>query len=132
MNAAAIVDKLLEADPDDMSPETLRDYLTTPYTPRYARSTVNLGDSNLWSNESALKKAFTWLTRIGATPNWGSVNIHYYQQEQCKAIDAIHAACTDKGIKPGWTRLRRGVIQVFSEGKWVPVARVGMGAIVPL
>lgn len=131
MNAVAIVDRLLEADPDDMSPEALRGYLTTDYSPAYRRGTVDLG-GNLWSDGNRLGRAFAWLTRIGAAPKFGSVPIHYYQQDQAKAIDAIEAAAANAGMPMGWARFRSGIIQMFHAGKWVPVARVDRGAIVPL
>jgi hypothetical protein len=130
LSSTEIVNVLLEAD-DDLSPEAMKDYLMTDYTPRYQKGTVDLTGAIL-SDDSKLSKAFSWLTRIGAAPKFGSVPIHYYQQDQFKAIDAICAAAKAKGIEMSWARYRNGKIFMFSAGKWVPVARLDFGTISPV
>lgn len=108
----------------------MKDYLMTDYTPRYQRHTVDLTGAIL-SDERKLSKAFSWLTRIGAAPKFGTLPIHYYQQDQFKAIDAINAAARAKGVPMGWARYRGGQIFMFHGGKWVLIARLDRGDIEP-
>lgn len=52
----------------------------------------------IWSDDTKLRRVFSWLTRIGAAPKFGSLPIHYYQQDQCKAIDDLIAAAKMKNL----------------------------------
>lgn len=54
----------------------------------------------IWSDDTKLRRVFTWLTRIGAAPKFGTLPIVYYQQDQCDAIDALETAMKVKGIAP--------------------------------
>lgn len=131
MKALVIVNRLLEADPDEMSPEMMQAYLAQPYDPPYRRHTVDLS-AEIWNNENKLRKAFSWLTRIGAAPKFGTLPIQYYQQDQVKAIDAIKAAARPKGIELGWVHYRNGRILAYHQGRWVPIARLDFGEITPI
>lgn len=53
-----------------------------------------------WSDEKSIRKVFSWLTRIGAAPKFGSRPIGWYQQHQCKAIEIIQKRCTDALLPP--------------------------------
>jgi hypothetical protein len=130
-SSTEIVNRLLETDPDELSPEGMKDYLMTDYMPRYQKGTVDLSGAML-SDDRKLSRAFSWLTRIGAAPKFGTLPIQYYQQDQFKAIDAINAAAKAKGVETGWARYRNGQIFMFSAGKWVPIARLTLGTITPV
>lgn len=45
--------------------------------------------SEIWGDDNKLSRVFRWLTRIGAAPKFGSMPIHYYQQDQVKAIESL-------------------------------------------
>lgn len=130
-SSTEIVNALLEADPDDLSPDQMLAYAKQDYQPGYRQHTTNL-NQEIWTDDRLLRRAFSWLTRIGAAPKFGTRPIHYYQQDQCAAIDAIRNAAKAKGVELGWVRYRRGEIHVYSHGRWVPIARVDRGEIVPV
>jgi hypothetical protein len=86
----------------------------------------------IWADDSKLRRVFSWLTRIGAAPKFGDLPIGYYQQDQCKAIEAIEAAMKHRGFLPANTpvRCKNGLVQARSERKWVTVAMLVCGQIV--
>lgn len=80
---------------------------------------MNLTHSALFAsgNESALRNAFSWLTRIGAAPAFGSRPIGWYQQQQCFALDILKEHAGDVAE----LRCRAGVIERKDSGRWVRV-----------
>ncbi len=42
---------------------------------------------NIWQDDNKLRNMFSWLTRIGAGPKFGSMPIAWYQKHQCSCID---------------------------------------------
>lgn len=44
-------------------------------------------------HEDDLRACFSWLTRIGVSPKFGTLPIQYYQQHQIAAMNAIEKAC---------------------------------------
>ena len=48
-----------------------------------------------------LARQFSWQTRVGLGPKFGTVSINYYQIEQCDVIDEITDRCTTAtGLNP--------------------------------
>lgn len=44
---------------------------------------------NVYQDETMLRRAFSWLARIGAGPKFGSRPIGWYQMHMCAAIDEL-------------------------------------------
>lgn len=110
-------EKLEPEDFDAEEAENARDMFSPP-DPK----AVNISD-DIWKNDALLRKAFTWLTKCQLGPKFGSMPIHYYQQDQIKALDKLKAAGAKKGINLRFVRWRNGNIQGFDEakGKWVTI-----------
>jgi hypothetical protein len=53
--------------------------------------------------DSYLKQAFSWLTRIGVAPKFGTAPIGYYQERQCNALKFL-----EKAIGPFEVRCKKG------------------------
>lgn len=89
----------------------------------------------IWTDDNKLRRIFSWLTRIGAAPKFGTLPIAYYQQDQCKAIDAIGAALKYHEM-PEYSQLRVkcGSIEAKAGpgGTWQRVALVVCGQITTL
>ncbi len=69
--------------------------------------------STVWSDETMLKRVFSWLSRIGAGPKFGSRPIGWYQQHQCACIDILVELGADV------VRCKAGTIQAWKNGRWV-------------
>lgn len=71
---------------------------------------------NIWTDDNKLRRVFAWLTRIGASPKFGSRPIGWYQQHQCAAIEYLgkHRFC---GSVP--LRCRNGAIESKQGTKWI-------------
>ncbi len=68
-------------------------------------------------DDNKLRQVFSWLTRIGAAPKFGSRPIGWYQQHQCAAIEYLekHRHCADKVL-----RCKAGMIQSQClDGSWL-------------
>lgn len=52
---------------------------------------MNLSLVNVYNDDAMLKRAFSWLSRIGAAPKFGSRPISWYQIHQCHAIDTLRS-----------------------------------------
>lgn len=88
----------------------------------------------IWGDDNKLRRVFAWLTRIGAAPKFGSGCIHYYQQDQCAAIEALEKAMQAKGIMPASTPIRcktGGLFQARTERGWKTFAMLVCGQILP-
>jgi len=107
-----------------------RDFVVSPDRSIMARAT-DLSD-DIWGNEAKLKRAFSWLTKIGLAPKFGTVPIHYYQQEQIAAIDKLKALAAAKGIQMQWVRYKKGNVYVYDARQWHPLAHVYNGEATPL
>lgn len=94
---------------------------------------VNLSD-DIWKNDALLRRAFSWLTRAGLAPKFGTLPIAYYQQDQIKALDGINELASKKGLRTNAVRLRNGILMAYKPGSgWVRFARVMIGGhILPL
>ena len=77
-------------------------------------------DSEIWKDDNRLRAVFSWLTRIGAAPAFGSRPIDWYQQHQCAAIAFLENELCLRGQS---LRTRNGWIQAQINGKWVPQIR---------
>jgi hypothetical protein len=73
---------------------------------------------NCFDNDSKLRRVFTWLTKIGAAPAFGSRPIGWYQQHQCAAIEYLEKV---RGCASNQLRCRVGVVQSLApDGKsWI-------------
>ena len=98
---------------------------------------------DIWNDDNALRQAFSWLTRIGAAPKYGSLPIVYYQQDQCKALDTLEMlarqASGSMELDLRTVRLKNGMFRAkyvrFSDTApryWKPFARLVCGRILPL
>lgn len=68
-----------------------------------------------------LRRAFSWLTRIGASPKFGSRPIGWYQMHQCAALKRLEQS----GAFGLPVRCKFGMIQAKPEqGKWFDVISV--------
>ena len=65
------------------------------------------------SHDAYLKQAFSWLTRIGVAPKFGTVPLGYYQKRQCDALEFL-----EKAIGPFEVRCKKGMIQFKAIGQW--------------
>lgn len=72
-------------------------------------------------SDAYLKRFFSWLTRIGAAPKFGSCNISHYQQRQCVALSWL-----EQSEAAGYPlRCRAGMIQYCCPiGVWLDLIRV--------
>lgn len=81
--------------------------------------------AKLWveKNDVLLCRAFSWLTRTGMGPYFGTRPLHYYRQHQCAALDVLESRLmggrTDKPDSM-LVRVRDGVVQgkVTGERRW--------------
>jgi hypothetical protein len=74
---------------------------------------------NIWQDESALRRAFAWLTRTGAGRRM-PMPIGWYQQHQVAAIDALLARAKSKGISdPQLFRTKSRQFFAKSDHKWI-------------
>ena len=48
-----------------------------------------------YSNRDALRAAFSWQTRVGLAPKWGTCNVQHYQCEQVAVADEIARRVTN-------------------------------------
>ena len=88
---------------------------------------VDISDE-VWKDDHKLRRLFSWQTRIGIAPKYGTTSIANYQSEQIEKIDALKVYAHQKGIGPlKWVRYRNGVIYAYDAGKWMPVANVAFG-----
>ena len=85
---------------------------------------------NIWTDDKALGRFFAWQTRIGIAPKFGSMPIHYYQQDQCKAIDAIEAALKPYKAEDSEFKYANGLIKAKLGTRWTTVAMVVCGELV--
>jgi hypothetical protein len=72
--------------------------------------------TGIWGSgtEDARRKAFMWLTRIGAGPAFGSLPIGWYQQHQVAAIEVIEQAAKRRGVEHfGQVRVQNGIIEAL-------------------
>lgn len=83
-------------------------------------------DSSIWTNENKLKRVFSWLTRLGVAPKFGSICIQYYQQDQCKAIETLEALAKLKQIDLNGTPIRclNGTFSAKVDHKWIKFAQI--------
>lgn len=61
--------------------------------------------SEVWKDDRMLKRVFSWLSRIGAGPRFGSRPISWYQIHQCMCIDILKEAGIETPI------VRNGVVK---------------------
>jgi len=123
--ATEIVYALLEAEDDfEFDPKS---YALAP--PRNLRA-VNLS-ADIWGDDNLTRRAFSWITRVGLGPKFGTTSIASYQLDQVNAIDEIVAACKAKGANPRFVRYNNGRIESYTEGRWVCVAVTVQGRVLP-
>lgn len=66
------------------------------------------------SSDAYLRQAFTWLTRIGAGPHFGSRPIGWYQMHQMAALNILESSAPNCEL-----RCKAGQIQGrVTGGKW--------------
>lgn len=87
-------------------------------------------NKTIWTDDNLLRRAFTWLTRIGVAPKFGTLPIAYYQQDQCKAIEEIEKLASAKGVSVDNLTCKGGMIYAKDGGKSVLLAMVVCGRIV--
>lgn len=91
----------------------------------------NMTLNNIWTDNNKLRLTFSWLTRIGAAPKFGTLPIAYYQHDQCAAIDKLEAALKAHGLtNAAELRCKGGLIQARGTERWVTVAMLVCGQIV--
>lgn len=84
-------------------------------------------DNSIFDRDSDTKlgKVFSWLTRYGMGPRFGSRPIAYYQQEQCAAIDYLQECLRALGAaETADLRIRSGIVYYRSGGKLFPLTTV--------
>ena len=80
---------------------------------------------NCFSNDNTLRGVFTWLSRIGASPKFGSRPIGWYQMHQCEAIGELERVLKYRYDHCNHTlRCKRGTIQALHVGRWHDVITV--------
>lgn len=89
--------------------------------------------TGIWTDDSKLRAVFSWLTRIGAAPKFGTLPIAYYQQDQCKAIETLEKSLVLHGLAPdSELRFSNGFfVARTAPGKWRKVALLTCGTITP-
>lgn len=71
---------------------------------------------NAFSDDRKLRRVFSWLTRIGASPKFGSRPIGWYQIHQCHAMEILKASAGESAP----LRCKYGNIQARTvPGRWV-------------
>ena len=71
-----------------------------------------------WSDGASIRRAFTWLTRSGIGPSFGSRPISWYQMHQCAALDVLKDRVVSIGGN-GDVRVHHGNVQARNaSGAW--------------
>lgn len=112
-----------EGSESDLDPKDYLDALRAP-------PAVNLSD-DIWRDDALLRRAFSWLTRIGVAPKFGTIPIHYYQQEQMQALDRITELAKQKGISLKAVRCKNGYFEGYdiAAGRWKRFAQKWLGRV---
>lgn len=71
---------------------------------------------NCFQDDAKLRRVFSWLSRIGAAPKFGSRPIGWYQIHQCKAIEHLAPRAGNCPL-----RVKAGMIQKHFDGMWINV-----------
>lgn len=71
--------------------------------------------SEAFKTDENTKRVFSWLTRIGSAPKFGSRPIGWYQIHQCVCIDILREKQAD------FARCKNGMIQTRQGGKWADI-----------
>lgn len=64
-------------------------------------------------NDQKVRAAFAWLTRIGASPHFGSRPIGWYQQHQVAAIEILEKSGAEE------VKLSKGMIRGRVQKHWI-------------
>lgn len=65
-----------------------------------------------FSDEAAIRAAFSYQTRIGLAPKFGTCSIAFYQGEQCRTLKDLETMIGGPGeirTRAGWIEYRRVV-----------------------
>lgn len=94
------------------------DFLSNP-----ASGGVYIGP-DMWGGQQEnvlLASVFSWLTRVGAGPHFGSRPVGWYQQHQVAAIDALEEWGKRAVAYPSYYRVKGGQFQAYDEPKkrWI-------------
>lgn len=68
---------------------------------------------NVYNDDAMLKRVFSWLSRIGASPKFGSRPISWYQIHQCHAIDTLRAMGIHNPVCKDGMIMERGMHGLF-------------------
>lgn len=77
-----------------------------------------------FDNEKETRNFFTWQTRNGMAPAFGSRPIGWYQQHQCAAHDVLKELCHALYVDASALRVKSGDVigRQIGEGKWIRIA----------
>jgi hypothetical protein len=75
-------------------------------------------------DDAGLRSTFSWQTKHGMAPKWGSTSIQYYQMDQFASIDIITELAALAGADPKQVRVRQGMVVAKAGKRWVPLQMV--------
>jgi len=73
-----------------------------------------------YNDDRQLRAAFSWLTRTGIGPAFGSRSVGWYQMHQCAALDLIEAT----GAKAARVKAGRVLVQDAPGARWRDIGGV--------
>lgn len=90
--------------------------------------------TNVTESDARLRSVFSWNTKLGIAPKFGSRPIHWYQIEQFEAIGAVERAARKAGVSLMDVRSVKGTLTgvKIESGKRIAFARVSLGKVVEL
>lgn len=76
---------------------------------------MKINFSTLYSCDADLRRAFSWLARVGIGRRFGSLPIGWYQMHQCAALDILEGEVGDSEHE---FRAHDGFVQHKRDGRW--------------
>jgi len=71
-----------------------------------------------FTDETKLRNAFAWLSRIGAGPTFPGMPIGPYQELMCAALDFLESKVPADALLPVQVRCYHGLIQIRYMHSW--------------
>lgn len=93
-----------------------------PFEPNRRPRGVDLSDIYGIGTEENRRRAYTWLTRVGASPRFGDRPIVWYQSHQVAARDVLMDRAVSYGVpKPMFFRVRKESFEAYDgkQERWI-------------
>ncbi len=78
-----------------------------------------------WNDDNSIRRVFSYQTRLGIAPKFGSRPIAWYQSIQCSAHDIIAKLAEAAGAEESFEIRKHGYhIEAKIEGSWIRLSPV--------